>query len=87
MTTFTIKYSDVLKESSIIHNVYYDEDEESLRITFHDKNKNEKDTYIYFDVSRNVIDKWMKAKSIGSYFVKHIKNGGYKFEKLELDVL
>lgn len=87
MTIFTVKKTDERKESSIIHRVHYDYDDEMLDVTFHDAAGNEGETYRYFDVPSYIVEAWMSANSIGSFFVKNIKNGKFDFEKLELNVL
>jgi hypothetical protein len=61
-------------ESSILHEASYDTLTMRLYVTFHDKKKNETETYAYDSVSPDVIDRWKTSKSKGSYFVEFIKD-------------
>jgi hypothetical protein len=75
-------------ESSILHEASYDTLSMRLYVTFHDKKKNETETYAYDNVSPDVIDRWKIAKSKGSYFIEFIKNDeSITCTKVELEVL
>jgi hypothetical protein len=41
------------------------------------------DEYHYFDVPKFLHDELLKAESIGSFFVKNVKQAGFKFKKIE----
>jgi hypothetical protein len=40
-------------------------------------------TYEYQDVSSEVFEKMRAAESVGKFFFGQIKNGGYKYAKME----
>jgi hypothetical protein len=56
-------------DSSVISVVIYDVEEEVLAIQFLSGS-----VWIYFDVSLEVYDELISAKSVGNYFNHHIRN-------------
>lgn len=62
--------------SSQISYIGYDEDTNTLYVTF--KNGS---TFKYEDVPKSKYDKLLNSSSIGSYFIKNIKNN-YSYSKI-----
>lgn len=69
-----------LPNSSIIHSLEYNMDKNMLRITFYDNNVKNKpgEKYCYMEVPSKVVSEMMLSPSVGSFFVKNIKNK-YRF--------
>jgi hypothetical protein len=64
-------------ESSNISAIGYDQDTDELFIEF--KNGN---VYVYKEVPFEMYTAMMDADSKGSFFYKHIRQGGYSYAKL-----
>jgi hypothetical protein len=65
-------------QSEIIKRVGYDVEQELLRVTFLGSGG----TYDYFKVPADVAGRVIFGKSVGSTFIKLVKNGGYEYKKL-----
>ena len=63
-------------KSSQIRSIGYDEASKTLAIQF-----NSGHVYHYDKVPKEVYDGFGKAESIGKYFGKHVKAGGFAFKK------
>ena len=64
--------------SKNIKSVGYDSQSKTLQVEFLTGS-----IYEYYDVPNDVFDKFITAESKGTFFHKYIKNGGYKYRKLE----
>jgi len=64
--------------SSALNSVGYDESQKILAIEFHGG-----EVYEYYDVPAQVYHDLMAAASKGRYFHQHIRNGDYKFARVE----
>ena len=65
--------------SSNILNVWFDAGKETIKVEFVNHRK-----YLYFFVSQEMVDDWLKAYSVGEWFEKNIrKNGDIKYRRID----
>ena len=77
-TAFAIDFQMQTVESSLIAQIGYDTDSESMAIQMH----NSSDVYVYLNVPQAVFDEFLHADSKGRYFVDNIK-GQYQTQRRE----
>jgi hypothetical protein len=63
-------------ESSNIKAVAYNEEAKELLVEFHSGG-----TYTYFDVDKDIYDKFLASDSKGKFFHKYVRNN-YSYERL-----
>jgi len=68
---------EIICDSSNIKTWKYDEQFKMLYVGFHNGT-----TYSYFDVPLDVHTGAVLAESIGKYFNKYVRGGGFKYEKV-----
>jgi hypothetical protein len=64
-------------ESSALRSVGYDADLAVLEVEFNDGR-----VYRYFGIGRSLHQGLLSAKSVGSYYLSHIKDGGFGYERV-----
>ena len=75
--------------SSQLRSVGYDPATGTLEIEFHPTQAkepgqtNDPSVYQYAGVPQSVHDELVTAPSVGSYFIKHIKKGNYKYQRVQ----
>ena len=65
-------------KSKSLASIGYDPDNHILEVEFRNGG-----IYQYFRVPQNVHDELMKADSMGNYYQKNIRSGGYRFRKVK----
>lgn len=68
----------VISRSSTISKVTVDNLRDALIVEF----KSNGAKYEFYGVPDDVVKEMLAAESVGAYFQRHIRNGGYEFSKL-----
>lgn len=68
----------VISRSSTISKVTVDNLRDALIVEF----KSNGAKYEFYGVPDDVVKEMLGAESVGAYFQRHIRNGGYEFSKL-----